>query len=730
MATSSFTPLERPQAVPRATAAGNLMGALESTAFSLPVGLGCTTLVFAHVGVELLPAGLFALLLSMIWVHASTAGDQRPVLYGARFFEATTVAAMIEQVVGQLPAWGLQNSTGVRVAFLCLIGAAGGIVVGLLYLLRADRFTRLIPAPVFVGFSNSIALALVISQSRTLWNLLRTAPAVAPVILIGAAVLCITTGARLLRPRWPGASIALGTGLLLGLLSWRLGHPTPTIGTFGWQPELPVALADFRALGAANVRTWQLAGAIATDGAILGTMMFINTTMTAEFMTQADGLRRTRRAAALLPAAGLALSGLVGSAPLSGSITASVIASRKTVVAGPLLLWCALIVAGVYLTGVVGLIPLTAICGALLGEAWFMVDRSSLRLLWNWLLRRPMSANGREDLMLISMVTATAVLLNMVAAVFVGLLLGLLLFAVRNARRPVRHVWTGLQVNSNCARSPRELQVLAEHGASICVLELQGDLFFGAIDSLERSLEAAMTGAASLVLDWSRVRHADSSVIRAIAQFERRARARGVAPIHAGIGAQGDELASLLRDQLPNANRAGDLDRALERAENEVLRTHAEHAGAHTTGLIETAPVFGGMTDEERNRLQEAMTSRLFRAGELIMRAGEPGDQLMLVLHGSASVVVAGDDGEEFRLAGVRRGATIGDIAFLDQSPRSASVVAEEDTTVAVLSRESYNELSGTHPRLVQCLLSNLALGLAQRLRHSNRLALARQRAR
>jgi CRP-like cAMP-binding protein len=79
------------------------------------------------------------------------------------------------------------------------------------------------------------------------------------------------------------------------------------------------------------------------------------------------------------------------------------------------------------------------------------------------------------------------------------------------------------------------------------------------------------------------------------------------------------------------------------------------------------------------------------------------------------------------RLAGVRGGATLGDIAFLDRTRRSATVIAAEDTTVAILRRETYDKICITHPRLVQVLLTNIALNLAVRLRHTNRLALSRQ---
>jgi sulfate permease, SulP family len=96
------------------------------------------------------------------------------------------------------------------------------------------------------------------------------------------------------------------------------------------------------------------------------------------------------------------------------------------------------------------------------------------------------------------------------------------------------------------------------------------------------------------------------------------------------------------------------------------------------------------------------------------------------VLHGSASILVRSAEGPEIRLASVRRGATIGEIGFLDGAPRSASVVAQEQMTVAVLKRETYDRLCEEDPRLVRKLLSNIALDVATRLRHTNRLAIAR----
>jgi SulP family sulfate permease len=724
--TSAVLPLEMSTPAPGRNLRGSLTGAADGLAFSLPSSIGCVTLIFSHVGLELLPAGIFALLLGMAWMHFTTAADPRPQLYGARFFEATTLAAMLQQMMAAMPGWGLGDTTGTRLALLCLVGAAAGISCGVLYLLRADRFTRLIPSPVFAGFSNSIAVVLFVSQLRTLWDVVASS-AVAPALSIAAVVLATALAIRYLRPRWPATTIALLVGLAMGLAWLASGQASPTIGTFGWPIGLPFALADFAALQDPKVQSWPIVATVLSNGAILGTMIFINTTMSAEMMAKRDGRRPAQGPGRLVPAIGMTLAGLVGSVPISGSMNSSMIASRNATLSGTTLVLCGLYIAAVYASGVIGLLPLAAICSALICDAWFLVDRPSVALLRDWVRKRPITANGREDLALIATVTVSAVLLNMVAAVFVGLLFGLIVFAARNARRPVRNLWTGAQVTSNCARSRSDLRILVEHGQSIHVVELEGDLFFGALDSVERALDQSLQGATSLVIDWTRVRHIDTSVVGAFAQFERRAHARGVAPIHAA-SATLPEIGQTLAQHLPHMRTAPDLDRALEQAENDVLLLRGNPERLDRTGMMESAAsLFAGMEPGERSAVESAMVQRLYRAGEVILQAGDPGDELMIVLEGSCNIVLAQANGSDVRLAGVRGGATLGDIAFLDRTRRSATVVAAEDTTVAILRRETYDELCLTHPHLIQVLLTNVALNLAVRLRHANRLALNRQ---
>lgn len=704
-----------------------LVAALEGSAANIPLSLGAVALVFAHVGPQLLPGAMLATLLGLAWMQLATLRSRRPLLYSARFFEATALAAMLERMVALLPAWGLADTVGVRLALLVLVATAAGLVVGLLYLLRADRFTRYIPAPVFAGFANSIAVAILLSQARTLSSALgmgggEAAAALALACTAFAAGLAV----RRWLPRWPAATCAMGAGLVLGLLL-GLWQPVPMLGTAATSVLPPVVLADFAALAGDAVQRLALAAVLGTNALVLGTMMFINTSVSAQAMTHFDERPADGQRMLLWSALCMAMAGAAGSAPLSGGLQGSMAAAQRAPLSARVGLWTAAVIGLVAVSGVLSWVPLAAVAGALVGEAWSMADRDSLKLLRDWAARRPLARQAREDLALIAAVTATAVLLNMVAAVFAGLLFGLLLFAARNARRPVRAVWNGTQLASNCARSRADLQLLARHGGRIRVIELEGDLFFGTVSSLDRALQRNAQDADCVVIDWSAVRHLDSSAAQAVARVHRAVAARGAAVFHVRPrDARAEWLAALQAQLPPGEDFSADLDLALERAENQLLQRHAQAPSHGTTTLDEAMALLRGLSEAERALLHAQMAQSFHRAGEVLVRAGDPSDRLMVVLQGTAAVVVDAADGTRVRLAGVRRGATIGEMGFLDEAPRSATVVAQDDLLVASLSREHFARLGRDHPALLHKLLANIALDVAARLRHTNRLASAR----
>ncbi|HYD76650.1 cyclic nucleotide-binding domain-containing protein [Ramlibacter sp.] len=724
---SSFTPLEPATANGSTGLAAGFSAALNASAFSIPLSLGAVAVVYGRHAPGLLSAAVLATLLGLALVQLAGLGAHRPVLYSARFLEATTAAALLDSVAARLPAWGVADTPEVRVAALLALVACAGVAMAALYLVRANRLTRYIPTPVYAGFSNAIAIALLLSQSSVLmaaWH----APDREPLIAMAIAAIVLATGFAVRRwlPRWPAAATALGLGLLLGAALLAAGRPVAMVGTASADLSLPWFAADFRAFAAAP---WlAVAGLLAGYAAILGAVMFLNTSLSAQMLSHQDDLLHDKPKRLAMSALAVGFGGLLGSAPISGSMQTSLVASRTARlgphVAAPVML----IALAVAFSGLLGWIPIAAVAGALLCEAWFMLDRPSLRQLGQWLRRVPLRADARENLSLVAAVTATAVVLNIVAAVVAGLLLGLVLFAARNARRPARAVLTGAQVSSHCARSRAELQVLAQHGESLRIVEPEGDLFFVSVERLEQLFRSVLHQASCVVVDWSRVRSVDISVIEAVAKMGRLAAARGVPLFHVDPARASPEVAMAL--QLP-ARGGGpvlpDLDHALEQAENHLLALHGREGGNAATAQFDVMPIDRELDPDEKMLLQASMTHGLYRAGEVVMTAGAPGDALMVVLHGSASILVDGPEGAQVRIAGIRRGGLLGEMAFLDRSARSATVVAREDLSVAVLTREDYERLSREAPALVQKLLTSLALDLAARLRHTTQLASARQ---
>ncbi len=84
---------------------------------------------------------------------------------------------------------------------------------------------------------------------------------------------------------------------------------------------------------------------------------------------------------------------------------------------------------------------------------------------------------------------------------------------------------------------------------------------------------------------------------------------------------------------------------------------------------------------------------RRLSAGERLFSAGEPGDQMFLVLEGKVDVVVSGRVLETVGLHGI-----VGEMALIDAAPRSANVVVSQSGEAAVINRETFFDLVREDP--------------------------------
>ena len=135
-----------------------------------------------------------------------------------------------------------------------------------------------------------------------------------------------------------------------------------------------------------------------------------------------------------------------------------------------------------------------------------------------------------------------------------------------------------------------------------------------------------------------------------------------------------------------------------------------------TTDLFARVSLFSSLTDSERAVIAEAATLRTCRRGERIVGQGEAGDAFFVVVKGRVSVSVSSPDGREVVLSTLGEGEHFGEMALLEDAPRSASVTTTERTEILTLTRSAFFSLLRRNFLLTRSLL----LSLSKRLRHAD----------
>lgn len=107
-------------------------------------------------------------------------------------------------------------------------------------------------------------------------------------------------------------------------------------------------------------------------------------------------------------------------------------------------------------------------------------------------------------------------------------------------------------------------------------------------------------------------------------------------------------------------------------------------------------------------------------AGHVLLREGEPGDLLCLLLEGRIEVRKSDGQGRDKVIVTLGAGKTIGEMSLIDGERHSASCVAVDESLVAVLMREHLERLQQATPRLAIEVLWRVARILSQRLRQTS----------
>lgn len=112
-------------------------------------------------------------------------------------------------------------------------------------------------------------------------------------------------------------------------------------------------------------------------------------------------------------------------------------------------------------------------------------------------------------------------------------------------------------------------------------------------------------------------------------------------------------------------------------------------------GLLQKVDLFEGLPDEDLRRIAGIVGGLALDQGEVLFEEGEPGDAFYIVFQGAIEIVKARPDGSEERLAIRRGGDAFGEMALLNDAPRSATARAADATQLMRVGRGDFEVLLG-----------------------------------
>src|SRR6185436_18434114 len=132
--------------------------------------------------------------------------------------------------------------------------------------------------------------------------------------------------------------------------------------------------------------------------------------------------------------------------------------------------------------------------------------------------------------------------------------------------------------------------------------------------------------------------------------------------------------------------------------------------------LLRTVPIFSELSDDDIERMAKLAVRRRYPKDTVVFFENEEGDFFFNIIDGRIKVTIIGDDGREVILSVLGPGDFFGEMALLDNEPRSASAIAAEETQLLCLHRTDFQTVLTDNRSITSALIKILSA----RLRHAN----------
>jgi sulfate permease, SulP family len=711
-----------------------------TTIISLPISIAASLLAFAPLGPSYTGTAAGAGLIGAIIGGGVAAIVATSSFVGTtpRASECLILASLLVTLLGR-PEIAADKNLIVTSIYLCVFLA--GLFQCLFGLAGVAKIIKFTPHPVLVGFLNGVAVLIILSQLK-------------PYFLIGASTghlilidlpwrfaLCIAVAAAMLfypaltkqlpRLPWLTRIPAVVVGFCGGIGAFYIVkalHPAldlgATFGTIAFPSRSP-----FAAFG--SIETWRRVAGLAWDivpvSAILAIVATIDSLLTFRSAQNVSDLHvspvRDVVAQGIGNCAAAFAGGMINAASPSQTVAAYRAGGRSRLV--PLTSVLLLAICAIFFPNYLGAIPMVVLSGILLAVGVLLVDQWFLELVAD--IRKTSSAVNRRraiyDVAVVFIVMGVTVFYSIIAGVVAGCLLAGTIFVVNMSRPVIRRTFGGADIQSKRIRPARDVAILRETGAQRAILQLEGVLFFGNADDLSAKIKQLFAQADMITLDLRGVSDIDVSGATILENIVAKSHGLKKDILFCEVPASHINIVkNLVRKTTKNVDTIKhDLDACLEWMEEKSLHLHADKRLQSDILALHEIDFLDGLEDRDLEALQPLLTPCNFAAGETICREGEDGDRMWLLAKGSVSVRLALGDGRGYRrITSLARGTTLGEMALVESSRRSATVVADEPVFCYELLRSDFDSLVAGYPGIATKLLSNLSRELARRLRRTS----------
>jgi SulP family sulfate permease len=616
---------------------------------------------------------------------------------------------------------------------IALVTAATGIVLCLLGLSRTGRAIRFIPYPVIGGFLGATgwlmilgAIQVITDQRLTLTTLSEFSSALM-ISKLGAG-LAVAVTLQVFLSRWTNAfvmpSILVAAILAIHVTLPIVGSSLTEAQAGGWmfRPQETTSVVSPWQPAELHTFPWTtlpwLAGDLVAVIFVTTISLLLNTTGVEIATRREANIDRELQALGVASLLSSALGGYVSSLSLSRTTLAHAAGATGRLTG--------LTVAGIS-AGMLVLDPgfLSYVPKYALGGLLFFAGGS---LSYRWLIK---SAGRLEPLDYLSLVAIALIIVGwgFIAGVIIGGVICCTMFALSASRvDAVKFSFDGSEFHSSLDRSPAELSILAVYGKELQGMALQGYLFFGTANRLYEKVKALIAGQPHcrfLLFDFRLVIGIDSSATHSFTQIKDAVDEKGVRLVLVNLTPELRRAFQAIRAHTDSVIVVSDLDHALESCENAIIEVHRpDEAGFSLHSWLVDAL---GST-ECADRLSKCCIRLEVQSGEDVARQGDPSESMHFILKGRVGIFVSTDDGREVRVRSLGPHTTIGEMGLMTGRPRSATVRAEVASTLYVLPKDAFREITFQDPTLGQALLRFALETMVERLSVANRTIGALQR--